>query len=108
MSNPESVRSFPYLEEWIKLSKDGLDLNPNDSVCVNVRKNVLHQVGRLKKLDFVKSRIEDGTLRLHAWVFSIEDASIETYSVDTEQWVSLINLNEKGEEPTPARRQQAN
>ena len=90
MMNKDSVNSFTYLKDWIHASGEGLELDPEKPVVENVKLNALHQVSRLKALPFVKERLSKGDLQLHAWVFSIGTASIETYSFESEQWGPLL------------------
>ena len=54
-----------------------------------VRENVLVQVGRLRNLPAVASRLARGDLRVHAWVYKIDSGEIFAFDGDLKQFLPI-------------------
>lgn len=86
MMNPESVSSLTFLKEWIEQTGTVAQVDQERSIQHNVRLNSLVQVDRLAALPAVADRMQAGDLRLHAWVFNIGEATLESFNFETASW----------------------
>jgi len=89
MMNPDSVATLKHLKGWIDTAGSGAKIDPKSTLLENVKINVLNQIQRLEGLDFIQARLNNKTLRLHAWVFDIGSAAINTYNFETRSWGHL-------------------
>ena len=87
----------PNLVEWLRLASPALDrlrhdgpLDPSfPEVDQLSQLNVLLQMEHIRTFSFVKSRIADGSLRLHGWWFDIGHAETLTYDPQSHRFETI-------------------
>ncbi len=99
MTSPD-LASMPHLEGWLSLATPVRDAvlhryqhltHPEEQVDAAGEENVLYGVESLKTYPCVARRLEEGTLRLHAWFFKIATAELFAYEPATHQFVPLVD-----------------
>lgn len=85
----------PHLQEWLELASPVRDLIERDyrhltdheeRTTAAAEENVLFALENLRTYPAVKSRLADGTLRLHGWFFRIATAEMFAYDPVTQQF----------------------
>jgi carbonic anhydrase len=93
------LSSMPHLEGWLSLAtpvRDAVLLryshltDLDQQVTAAAEENVLFGLESLKTYPAVRRRIEEGTLRLHAWFFKIATAELFAYEPTTHKFVPLV------------------
>lgn len=83
MLAPDSCAHLSHVSAWTRLAQDarvaleGVGDDPKARLNAAIRANVKLQLENLRKLDFVREGEEAGTLRLHGWVYSIANGSVD-------------------------------
>ena len=90
---------LPHLRDWLKLAapvlatlkKNYAHLDRDDERCTAAaEENVLFGLENLHSYACVQNRIADGTLRLHAWFFTIATAELFAFDPETRQFTPLV------------------
>jgi len=55
--------------------------------------SVVFQIENLLTYPYVKERVDNGTLHIHAWIYNIETGDIEYYDPDESNFISFSDLN---------------
>jgi carbonic anhydrase len=89
----------PHVVEWLKIAapvrtvieKEYVHLKPDSAERVTAasEENVLFAVENLHTYPCVASRLQAGTLRLHAWFFKIDTAQLFAYDSASKQFEAL-------------------
>jgi carbonic anhydrase len=96
--NLDRIGKFDYLPGWIKFgmkAKEIVEENIPDLSNVDERDDVTGRLSVLLQLDnlltypFISSKVDNGTLHLHGWFFSIEKGMIEYYDPVENRYISL-------------------
>ena len=66
---------------------------------IAVAENVLTQIDNLRTYPIVRSRLNQGSLRLHAWVYEFETGEVYAYDPLKQEYVSP---EQTWNQPTPA------
>ncbi|MEY4917539.1 MAG: carbonic anhydrase [Verrucomicrobiota bacterium] len=91
---------LPHLRDWLKLAapvletlkKDYAHLKlPSEIETAAAEENVLFGLDNLHSYQCVQKRLADGTLRLHAWFFTIATAELFAFDPESRQFVPLLN-----------------
>ena len=90
MMDPQTLMGLPYLEEWISEARKSLEIVEGKSEIALVQANAVAQVRKLFEIQGVAERVEKGLLNLHAWVFDIGEAKLESFDFQTEDWKPMI------------------
>ncbi len=97
MENPD-LSPMPHLQDWLThaapvretVIQQYQHLHATDEqIEAAAEENVLYGVENLKSFPCVSSRLEKGTLRLHAWYFKIADAKLFAYDPAQRQFTPL-------------------
>jgi carbonic anhydrase len=105
LMEPEKARDLPHLYKWIELaapvreviSRDYKHLqSPEERIRAAEEENVLFSLERLHSYPCVMKRLEQGTIRLHAWFFKIANAELFAYDPELNQFTSLQMPDEEG------------
>ncbi len=90
----------PHLRDWLKVAAPVLDTMKKDYAHLKTadeketaaaEENVLFGLDNLHSYQCVQNRLEDGTLRLHAWFFKIASAELFAYDPETRQFSPLVS-----------------
>jgi carbonic anhydrase len=96
--HPERVRHLKFVSQWLAeslripalIQERYGDLDPEARVTAAVEENVLVQLENLRSLDFVRRRLDSGTLKMNGWVFKIATGEVFDYDPLTEQFCKLV------------------
>ncbi len=82
----------PHIARWLdharpaKTKVEAGGIPPEDRHLATVRENVLLQLEHLRSYDPVREAERAGRIRLHGWVYHLEDGSIEAYDPASGVW----------------------
>ena len=91
---------LPHLRDWLKLASPVLETlkknyahldNADERCTAAAEENVLFGLENLHSYACVQNRIADGTLRLHAWFFTIATAELFAFDPESRQFAPLVN-----------------
>ena len=91
LNTPENEARFPSLVKWLRAA-DPIRKRlkkKNFSPRQVAELNAVVQLENLKTYPLVKERIEEGTLRLHAWYYNIGDAELEEWDEAQNLYVTI-------------------
>ncbi|MNQ94400.1 Carbonic anhydrase 1 [compost metagenome] len=88
--NPQSLEKMPTVKAWLRhaeVAKTMVQENcncadENESMQVLTEENVIAQLQHLRTHPSVASRMANGQLFIHGWVYSIETSEIKAYDAD--------------------------
>lgn len=109
---PESVASLPAMAAWLsyaattqRIVQDNYGhLEGQKLLTATVQENVLVQLEHLKTLPTVASRLIQGDLRLHGWVYKIETGEVFAFDSRQGQFVPLTEYELSTDELSVRRR----
>jgi carbonic anhydrase len=109
---PEMVASLPSVSSWLKhaetthriVRENYGELEGERLVAATVEENVLVQLENLKTLPAVASRLVQGDLHLHGWVYKIETGEVFAYDSKGGQFVPLAQYQYPPNEATMRQR----
>ena len=90
---------LPHLRDWLKLATPVLETlknnyhhlkNDDERWTAAAEENVLFGLDNLHSYPCVQNRLADGTLRLHAWFFTIATAELFAFDPETRQFTPLV------------------
>jgi carbonic anhydrase len=93
--------SLVHVRKWLELGEKAKEftlktiLDPTDTEELyrqTERNSILYQVENLFTYPAVRKRVEDKTLRIHGWYYSIETGSIEYYDLEEKKYKPLKEL----------------
>lgn len=96
---------MPLVYEWLKQAEstrrliiDNYDhLEGEELLQITVAENVLTQLENLNTYPIVRSRLHQGRLSLHGWIYGIETGEILTYDPTVHDFVPLENRTDNVE-----------
>ena len=102
--NPDSLEKMPTVRAWLRhaevaksMVEDNCDCaNEGESMKVLTEENVIAQLQHLRTHPSVASRMANGQLFIHGWIYNIETSEIRAY--DAEQ-SAFRSLNSEGPIP---------
>jgi carbonic anhydrase len=94
---PELITSLPAVSSWLShaeatrriVSNNYRDLDEDRLVTATIEENVLVQLENLRTLPAVASRLVQGDLHLHGWVYKIETGDVFAYDLASGQFVPI-------------------
>lgn len=98
LMQPQAASDLPHLSKWIELAAPVRELinrdykhleSDEERLRAAEEENVLFSVERLHTYPSVMKRLEQGTIRLHAWFFKIASAELFAYDPDQRQFAPL-------------------
>lgn len=103
--NPQSLEKMPTVKAWLRhaevaktMLQDNCDCaNEHESMHVLTEENVIAQLQHLRTHPSVASRMANGHLFIHGWVYDIETSEIRAYDADQ---AAFLPLN--GTQPIPS------
>ena len=95
--HPEQVASLPAVSSWLshaettrRIVRDNYShLDGDRLLTATVEENVLVQLENMRTLPAVASRLVEGDLHLHGWVYKIETGEVFAYDLASGQFVPL-------------------
>ncbi|KTC14071.1 carbonate dehydratase [Pseudomonas marginalis ICMP 9505] len=103
--NPASLEKMPTVRAWLRhaevaksMVEDNCDCaNEGESMKVLTEENVIAQLQHLRTHPSVASRMANGQLFIHGWIYNIETSEIRAYDADQSAFRSL-----SGDGPIPS------
>jgi carbonic anhydrase len=95
--NPELCADFPTVASWVAKAQAvvervreryGSELNSEELLDAVIQENVLMQIDNLRTHPCVAQGLENGTLRLHGWVYSIGTGEMLAYDSGSGSFVA--------------------
>jgi carbonic anhydrase len=114
LMQPESVSAdLKHLRNWVALAHPVREMIDRDFTHLKSEtertraaeeENVLFSIERLHLYPCVSKRLQEGTLRLHAWFFKIDTAELFGYDADHRQFLHITEST--GVVPPPSAQQE--
>jgi carbonic anhydrase len=112
---PELVASLPVFSSWLAhaetahrlVQENYRHLDGDALVTAMVEENVLVQIENLRTLPSVASRLVQGDLHLHGWVYKIETGEVFAYDLASGQFVPLAEYKYPASEAVARQRKSA-
>ena len=98
MDTSGSIPALPNLQKWVELAapvrktieeKYHHLTDPQARVRAAEEENVLFAIEQLRAYECVRKRLEQGSIRLHAWFFKIANAELFAYDPDARQFLPI-------------------
>ena len=88
--NPQSLEKMPTVKAWLRHAEVAKTMvqencncaNESESMHVLTEENVIAQLQHLRTHPSVASRMANGQLFIHGWVYNIETSEIKAYDAD--------------------------
>lgn len=74
--NPEAVAALPAVSAWLRYAQPARAEAPGDDLLALAESNVRVQLENLRTHPSVASRLEDGDLALHGWVYHLAEGLV--------------------------------
>ena len=95
--HPETVEKMPAVKAYLGhaeatrriVEENYADTTGDELMTAAVKENVLVQLDNLRTHPSVASRLSQGKLNLHAWVYTFEDGQIFSFDPDAKKFVAL-------------------
>lgn len=95
--NPEKLEKMPTVAEWLRHASSTkrivedkyADLTGDELMTAAVKENVLVQLDNLRTHPSVASKLSQGELNLHAWVYTFETGHMFSYDPDAQRFVAF-------------------
>jgi carbonic anhydrase len=95
--HPQKLEKLPTVAEWLRhasttkriVDEKYADLSHDDLMTAAVKENVLVQLDNLRTHPSVASKLSQGELNLHAWVYAFEVGQVFCYDPDAQRFVAL-------------------
>lgn len=102
---PEKIASLPTVIAWLRhaeateriVRENYSHLEGDRLLTAAIEENVLVQLENLRTLPAVASRLADGLLKLHGWVYKIETGEVFAFDPDPGQFVPLAEYRVENE-----------
>ncbi|MEZ4225559.1 MAG: carbonic anhydrase [Polyangiaceae bacterium] len=96
--DPDSTSHLSYVKRWVEQAsglRELLDtryaqLDAEARMTAAVQENVLAQVEHLQEFDFVRKRMDAGTLQVNAWVFKIATGEVFDFDPKSGEFLPLL------------------
>ena len=91
LAQPHTTGHTPLLRRWLDLAgylPDPTADTPDDTAAL-VRRHVITQVEHLRGYPCVRRRLQQGRLRLHAWIYAIDTGRISAFEPATGAFAAL-------------------
>jgi carbonic anhydrase len=98
---PESVSHMPAIANWLNQAEATRrivneiypDVQGDDRVEIAIRENVLVQIENLETHPCIRAGLGRGKIKLHAWIYNPQTASVLAYSHENERFEPLSTSN---------------
>lgn len=100
---PPDAKEFPHVTEWLNYARAAVlvveeragNLSPKDKLDLLIRENVILQMAHLKTHPYVAARLASGKLRIHGWVYNIENGDVAAFDEKTRTFVPVADHYDK-------------
>ncbi len=100
---PESLVTLPRVADWLKhaeavrqtLREEYADCPESALYNAAINENVLLQLDHLLTYPAIAAKVQDGQLKLHAWVYEFETGRVLAYDSASHQFAPMANAGEQ-------------
>lgn len=98
-------KPFIHTKKWLSLGEKAKSLallsldksaSKSDLLRLTEKLSLILQIEHLLTYPYVKERVDNGTLHIHAWIYNIENGDIEYYDPDSYAFRSLDEIETEG------------
>lgn len=101
LMKPESVSHMPAIANWLNqaeatrriLLENYPDATGTDQIELAIKENVLVQIENLETHPCIRAGLGRGKIKLHGWVYNIENGQVMVYSEETESFRPLSDAD---------------
>ena len=98
---PEMSTDMPAVQKWVSFARQAkrrigkehthvFDRHLREAIAENVKLQVEH----LRTFPCIQEKLKSGQIRLHGWVYEIENGDVVEYDEATDRWLSLTEPDE--------------
>ena len=98
---PEMSTDMPAVQKWVSFARQAkrrigkehthvFDTHLREAIAENVKLQVEH----LRTYPCIEKKLKSGEIRLHGWVYEIENGDVVEYDEATDRWLSLTEPDE--------------
>jgi carbonic anhydrase len=95
--NPDKLEKMPTVAEWLRhasatqriVEDKYADVTGEELMTAAIKENVLTQLDNLRTHPSVASKLSQGELNLHAWVYTFEDGKVFSYDPESQKFVAF-------------------
>jgi carbonic anhydrase len=115
--NPEALEPLANVSAWLRHAQPAREaledskgsLSEPEFLLSLTERNVIEQLGNLQTHPSVAARLEDGSLKLHGWVYHIGKGTVTTYSSRRKKFIRVRTIKPRKAkhregDPEPARK----
>ena len=103
--HPDHLDELPAVRRWLEHGAESLErtqarrpgLLHDAMLRALIEENVVVQLERLREIPSVRDRLADGRVRVHGWVYEIEDGDVVSFDPDSGRFTPL-DLSEASRE----------
>lgn len=104
--NPESVNELPSVHNWLQhaettravVHSKHMHLNSEDLLAEAIKENVIVQLDNLRTIPSVNTKIRQGKLKIHGWMYMIENGDVLVYQEKSNTFIPLSSEQVENEE----------
>jgi carbonic anhydrase len=98
--NPQSLEKMPNVKAWMRHVEVAKAMVQDNCVCASEseimqqlsQENVIAQLHHLRTHPSVASRMANGQLFIHGWIYDIETSKVKAYDADQSRFVPLDGI----------------
>src|SRR4051812_36601409 len=94
--NPEAVAELPAVSAWLKHAHPARDAVESGDLLEVTERHVRYQLDNLRTHPSVQSRLEDGDLTLHGWVYHLGEGEVTSYDSEAGRFVPAHSQSARG------------
>ena len=95
--NPKKLDKMPTVAEWLRqasatkriVEENYADVSGDELMIAAVKENVLVQLDNLRTHPSVASKLSQGELNLHAWLYTFENGRMFFYDPDAQKFIAF-------------------
>jgi carbonic anhydrase len=89
--NPDALEAYPNVTAWLRYAKvEHREPHPSaEALLTLAERNVVAQLNNLRSHPAVATRLEEGGLAVHGWVYHIGPGAVTMYDEASEQFLPL-------------------
>ena len=95
--HPDNLQGLPAVKVWLQQAETTQrivadhfgHLSGDELFAATIKENVMIQLDHLRTHPSVATRLRNGKLRLHGWVYSIDSGDVWTYDFEKKDFIEL-------------------
>ena len=98
---PETIKDMPAVRDWVNFSAEAAarvkradKQNPESHLRAAIAESVKLQVENLRTFPCLAEKLANKSVRLHGWVYEIENGDVVEYDETNQRWLSLTEPEE--------------